>query len=131
MASKTTKEEANACSGSLSLKDRKADVKGPTLTKETKTLSHCAQDAASRKENIEQRSHIGALSGAAAGAAAGAAVGSMVPAVGTVFGAATGALLGAGAGCIGGAQLAASESLPATRRKICRCCCCCAYSSEE
>ena len=38
-----------------------------------------AQDAEIRQENIEQRSHIGAVGGAAAGAATGAAFGSVVP----------------------------------------------------
>ena len=92
-----------------------------------------AQDAEIRQENIDQRSHIGAVGGAAAGAATGAAFGSVVPAVGTVFGGLLGGLFGAGAGYVAGAQIAANESPPASRRKTCRCCCCCACncSTEE
>ena len=75
MASKRTKNEVSACSVSISKKG--LNVKGPTLTREKETLSNRAQDAEIRKENIKQRSHIGAVAGTAAGAAAGAAVGSV------------------------------------------------------
>ena len=122
MASKNTKTEVTACSASLW--GGKVNVKGPTLKREKKTLSRRAQDAAIRKENIEQRSHIGAVGGAAAGAAIGAAAGSVVPSLGTALGAILGAFLGLGAGYAAGGQAAADEPLLPPRRRTWRCCCC-------
>lgn len=131
MASKSTKKEANVCSASLSLKDGKINVKGPTIKSEKRVLSHRAQDAEIRKENIQQRSRIGATSGAATGAAVGAVVGSVVPVVGTAVGAAIGALFGFGIGYAAGGQVAAIERPPPPRRKTWRCCYCCVYSTEK
>ena len=129
MASKSTKTEVTACSASLW--GGKVNVKGPTLTRKKETLSHRAQDSAIRRENIEQRSRIGAVGGAAAGAAIGAAAGSVVPALGTAAGAILGTFLGFGAGYAAGGQSAANEPLLPSRRRTWRCCCCCFCSTED